>query len=461
MIWKNRKKQAEPWTHLGEGIHLDYPDKIIPLGFPDSDRKGHFWCFGTTRVGKTRCMEGIIEQDIRKGYSVVAIDPKGDIDLFSKVVQVARDTGRKEDLMLITPVFPQYSAILDPLSTYYMVEELVAHITAGVAVGKEPYFFSVAYEISLIVVQSLVMLAEVNGRKVSFNLNDIKNHISHTDLEKLKERVDTIGSPQALQLAMDLQKIIATPADYYSKVASSLRVALTELTSGNVGKIIGQADENRFIDRLEQNKGVIMVVQLGSMLTKRAAYTAGKVIASMIQAFVGRRFSSDKKVTPPLVLHIDEAQSVLYQGIEELFAKAGGAGVYIHGYCQSVSQLYAEIGVDRANTILDNCNTKLFMRVPDAKTATYISDHLGEKRVYSPIISLGGNLAIRETEDIRVKHTEVLNMAPRQFFMTSYSGIYRGITADVSDATLRVIFPDIKPQEKHGKETVTEAQAAA
>jgi len=461
LIWKNRKKQAEPWTHLGEGIHLDYPDKIIPLGFPDSDRKGHFWCFGTTRVGKTRCMEGIIEQDIRKGYSVVAIDPKGDIDLFSKVVQVARDTGRKEDLMLITPVFPQYSAILDPLSTYYMVEELVAHITAGVAVGKEPYFFSVAYEISLIVVQSLVMLAEVNGRKVSFNLNDIKNHISHTDLEKLKERVDTIGSPQALQLAMDLQKIIATPADYYSKVASSLRVALTELTSGNVGKIIGQADENRFIDRLEQNKGVIMVVQLGSMLTKRAAYTAGKVIASMIQAFVGRRFSSDKKVTPPLVLHIDEAQSVLYQGIEELFAKAGGAGVYIHGYCQSVSQLYAEIGVDRANTILDNCNTKLFMRVPDAKTATYISDHLGEKRVYSPIISLGGNLAIRETEDIRVKHTEVLNMAPRQFFMTSYSGIYRGITADVSDATLRVIFPDIKPQEKHGKETVTEAQAAA
>lgn len=461
MIWKNRKKQAEPWTHLGEGIHLDYPDKIIPLGFPDSDRKGHFWCFGTTRVGKTRCMEGIIEQDIRKGYSVVAIDPKGDIDLFSKVVQVARETGRKEDLMLITPVFPQYSAILDPLSTYYMVEELVAHITAGVAVGKEPYFFSVAYEISLIVVQSLVMLAEVNGRKVSFNLNDIKNHISHTDLEKLKERVDTIGSPQALQLAMDLQKIIATPADYYSKVASSLRVALTELTSGNVGKIIGQADENRFIDRLEQNQGVIMVVQLGSMLTKRAAYTAGKVIASMIQAFVGRRFSSDKKVTPPLILHIDEAQSVLYQGIEELFAKAGGAGVYIHGYCQSVSQLYAEIGVDRANTILDNCNTKLFMRVPDAKTATYISDHLGEKRVYSPIISLGGNLAIRETEDIRVKHTEVLNMAPRQFFMTSYSGIYRGITADVSDATLRVIFPDIKPQEKHGKETVTEAQAAA
>jgi type IV secretory pathway TraG/TraD family ATPase VirD4 len=223
-------------------------------------------------------------------------------------------------------------------------------------------------------------------------------------------------------------------------------VALTELTSGNVGLIIGQADENRFIDRLEKNEGIIMVVQLGSLLTKRAAYTAGKVIASMIQAFVGRRFSSDKQVTPPLSLHIDEAQSVLYEGIEELFAKAGGAGVFIHGYCQSVSQLYAEIGQDRANTILDNCNTKVFMRVPDAKTATYISDHLGEKRVFSPVISMGGGLAIRETEDVRVKHTEVLNMAPRQFFMTTYSGLYRGITSDVSDARLRIIFPEIRPQ---------------
>ena len=156
---------------------------------------------------------------------------------------------------------------------------------------------------------------------------------------------------------MDIQKILSTPADYYSKVASSLRVALTELTSGNVGKIIGNADENRFIDRLEAGKGVILVVQLGSLLTKRAAYTAGKVIVSMIQAFVGRKYSSDRKINPPLTLHIDEAQSILYQGIEDLFAKAGGAGVYIHGYCQSINQLFAEIGMDRANTILDNCNS--------------------------------------------------------------------------------------------------------
>jgi len=441
-LWTKNAPQ-EPWTHIGTGVHLDHPQAIMALGFPDSYRKGHFWCFGTTRVGKTRIMEHIIEQDIRKGYSVVAIDPKGDIDLFSKIAQVADDSGRLDDLMLITPIFPQYSAIIDPLSSYYMPEELVAHITAGVAVGREPYFFGVAYEVSLVVVQSLIMLAEVAGRKPSFNLNDIKNHISHQDLERLKDKIDYINTPEAKQLSLDMQKILSTPADYYSKVASSLRVALTELTSGNVGKIIGKADENRFIERLEQGKGIILVVQLGSLLTKRAAYTAGKVIISMVQAFVGRVYSSGRNVIPSLVLHIDEAQSVLYQGIEDLFAKAGGAGVFIHGYCQSISQLYAEVGEDRANTILDNCNTKLFMRVPDAHTASYVSEHLGEERRFSPIISVGGGLSIRETEEVRIKHTEILNMAPRELFLITYSGTYKGKTATVSDGTLKVTFPDL------------------
>ena len=437
------RKHKELWTHIGTGVHLDQPQRIIELGFPDSYRKGHFWCFGTTRVGKTRIMEHIIEQDIRKGYSVVAIDPKGDIELFSKITQLAISTSRHQDLMLITPIFPQYSAILDPLSSYYMTEELVAHITAGVAVGREPYFFGVAYEVSLVVVQALIMLAEVNDTTPSFNLNDIKNHISHQDLELLKEQLDYVDTPEAEQLSRDMQKILSTPADYYSKVASSLRVALTELTSGNIGQIIGKADENRFIKRLEKGEGIILVVQLGSLLTKRAAYTAGKVIISMIQAFVGRVYSSGKNVTPSLVLHMDEAQSVLYNGIEDLFAKAGGAGVYIHGYCQSISQLYSEIGEDRANTILDNCNTKLFMRVPDAKTASYVSRHLGEERRFSPIISVGGGLSIRETEEVRIKHTEVLNMAPREIFLGTYSGVYKGKTATVSDCRLKVTFPDL------------------
>ena len=78
---------------------------------------------------------------------------------------------------------------------------------------------------SLVVVQALIMLAEVNGAVPSFNLNDIKNHISHQDLERLKSSL-IISTHRKQNSSPEIcRKFSPTPADYYSKVASSLRVA--------------------------------------------------------------------------------------------------------------------------------------------------------------------------------------------------------------------------------------------
>jgi hypothetical protein len=64
-------------TILGTGINIR-GGKQQEIYMNDADRSGHFWCFGTTRVGKTRLLENMLEQDIQKGNSVVVIDPKGD-----------------------------------------------------------------------------------------------------------------------------------------------------------------------------------------------------------------------------------------------------------------------------------------------------------------------------------------------------------------------------------------------
>ncbi|MBU1568385.1 MAG: hypothetical protein KJ630_22510 [Proteobacteria bacterium] len=45
-------------------------------------------------LAKPRAMEHIIEQDIKKGYSVVTIDPKGNMELFSEIAELANKTGR-------------------------------------------------------------------------------------------------------------------------------------------------------------------------------------------------------------------------------------------------------------------------------------------------------------------------------------------------------------------------------
>jgi hypothetical protein len=67
----SEKKIADNETVLGEGYRIGggRSQKLSFIGMPDFVRKGHFWCFGTTRVGKTRILELMVEQDIRKGYS--------------------------------------------------------------------------------------------------------------------------------------------------------------------------------------------------------------------------------------------------------------------------------------------------------------------------------------------------------------------------------------------------------
>ncbi len=429
-------------TVVGRGWPITSPSaKEIDLTIRDADRSGHSWIFGTTRVGKTRLIENIVEQDIRKGNSLFLIDPKGDVELFSKVVQVAMEEKRSDDLMLITPIFPEMSMRINPLEYYYMPEELVGHLVSGIEVGSEPFFFNVAYETSLMIVQAFMLLTEkAYGKR--FNFNEVKDVVSFVDLKTLQSSVQSMGSePHIRQLAMDLQKIVDSGQDYYNKVSSSLRVALMELTSGNIGEIIGKARGNPVIERLENGKRIILVAQVGSLLTNKAAFTVGKVLLSMFQSFVGRTFASGGKCSPPLEIIMDEAQNILYYGIEDFFAKAGGANVHLHGFSQSVNQIFARIGKEFGNSVLDNTNNKLFMRVPDVETAEYAAKHFGTVRQMTSMMSTSGILNVREVEEDRVKPEDLLNLRPREFFMMNYEGIYYGETKTTSNRYIDIIYP--------------------
>ena len=453
----NLKNQTHNGLLIGEGYRLTdrTTDGRVPsfqkIYIPDQDRKGHTWCFGTTRIGKTKVMENMIEQDIKSGRSVIVIDPKGDIDLLSKIVQVSDEEKRLKQLMFMTPIHPEHSIHIDPLAYYYMPEELVGHIVSGVDVGRDKFYYNVAYELSLVVVQALILTGrrKESQYKRSFNLNDVKNKVSKDELVKLRAEVDEFRDDPdpdivdyATQLSQDMDKIINSPTDYYSKISANLRVALMELTSGHIGRIIGTAHGNKFISRLEKDEPVILVVHLASLITKQAAYTLGKVIISMIQSFIGRRFADGRKATPPLCVYMDEAQNLLFLGIDDFFAKAGGANVWVHGFSQSISQIYSQIGKDYGNAILDNTNTKLFMRVPDATTATYVAEHFGMKTKYQSILDGNGGITVRELENEVVKPTDVLNLKERVFFLMTYNGAYKGKSIEVLPPRFQVRFPE-------------------
>lgn len=445
------KSNLSKATFLGTGKSLDQGKGSVveDLTISDDHRAAHMIVLGSSGSGKTRLAENIIEQDIRAGRSVVLIDPKVDQEIASKIVQVAVACGMEDALMFINTVFPEDSALIDPMAYYFIFEELTEHCVAGIKEGNDPFYRNIGKEVVSAVITGLGILSKAAGEpRLKINLQDIKNRLSREDLELLRQELSGITTQEAQDAENDLARIVATGQEYYSKVASSLRVALMELTTGNIGKIIGRADENRFLKRLEEGKQVILVCQLGSNIVQDAAFTLGKVVMSMIQSFIGRVYSSNrKKVTPPLCLHIDEAPSVLHSGMDALFAMARGADCWITAYAQSMNQFYDKLGPDCAKSILSNTNTKIYLRVPDSDTAEYVAKHFGTVKKLSPVIAPGGQITTREVEEDVIKPFDVIALKPREFFMLSYAtaqhkGRWKGRTANTSQSWVEIVYPD-------------------
>ncbi|MEM2941623.1 MAG: type IV secretion system DNA-binding domain-containing protein [Thermoproteota archaeon] len=429
-----------PVTYLGYGIYWPDFHKETFITIPDSLRSGHIGVFGTTRVGKTRLMENLIEQDIKKGYNLVIIDPKGDVELFSKVVSVAALTGRLDDLMLLTPIYPQYSIKLDPLSHYYMEDELVDHVISGIK-AREDYFISVAQEITTAVVSSLALQAKFRGQRLNISFADVKAHIGQEDLLRLKTEIAAL--PGSAWIVHNIDQILKSPQDFFAKVTSSLRTTLSALTWGSIGEILGRVHTNEFIERIEHGRGVILFCNTGNLLARRAANIVGRVLVSMIQSLAGRYFASGRKFSPPLCLHIDEGHSVLYSGISDLFSKGGGANVWICFYTQSIAQMEDAVSQANVKGVLDNINTWLFMLVNHPETAKYVEDSFPTVIKNIPLLSFGRDITVRRDEKKLVTAEQVLQLPKRRFYMRSYGTYASGITLDTSQSLVNVSFPHI------------------
>ncbi|MBA5867287.1 MAG: TraM recognition domain-containing protein [Nitrospira sp. CR1.3] len=442
---KCRSRPIHPeLTLLGFGANLDDIRQEGLFAIRDADRSGHFGCLGTTRVGKTRLVENIVEQDIRKGYSVVVVDPKGDIELFSKIVQTAAECGRLEELMLLTPIFPEESVYLDPLSSYYMEDELVNHIISGIK-AREDFYIAIATQVAQVVVSGLIVLAKAKGIAPQISFYDVKLRVGHKDLMQFRDTLQALPGTEELCLAIDQITHGPNMQDFYAKVSASLQTMLSALTFGTTGRIIGKAKTNEFIRRLESGKRVIMVCNTGTLLTRRTAHIIAKVFISMIQSLVGRLFASGRALTPPLCLHIDEGHNVLYPDIKELFNKGGGANIWIHLYTQSLAQIQEEVGPYAAQSIMDNINSWAYFLVNHPETAQYVEDSTPLVTRPEPIITLGGGVTMRMAEQRQVLRDRVMSLPKRWFYFRTYGQTYKGETLDTTPLYVNVKFPVVSP----------------
>lgn len=427
---------------LGIGFALeDYKQSnLLELEQKNENRGNHTFVFGGSGVGKTKLIESTIFEDIVAGRNVVAIDPKGGADLYSRIVEAAVIAGREDDLMYLSPIFPELSIRIAPLSHYYMEEELINHVMAGVSTDNE-FFYSASLELSTFIIKALMLIRKYLKAEEPLSFKEVARYVDYDNLVLLKDSLAGIGTPEARHLIGLGQTILGAGKEHFSKLTPTLRVALTEMTIGNTGKIIGNAKENNFLDRIESGQGVILYVQTGAMLTSKTSGTIARVLTSMIQSLVGRKDAEGLKLDRPLCYYGDEFSNIVYRGCEDLFNKGRAAGVWITALTQSMADIVAEIGEDRAVKLFDNTSTKIFMRINDYNSARLVAMYGGIKKKYSSMLSLNGGITNREVEVDNLLPEHILRLEKREYYYFGFEGQFKGKTPRIGKPEISVIMP--------------------
>jgi type IV secretory pathway TraG/TraD family ATPase VirD4 len=451
-LWGNLvpKKPKENLLQIGKGFDLRdvHYKNFVDITMSETNRKGHLIGFGTTGAGKSRLIENMIEQDIVNfDSSVVIIDPKVDNGLLSRTYQAAIQSGNQKSFMLLSPIYPELSIKINPLSDYFMPEEAIGHIVSAIESTGDVFFYNVALEVSTAIVKSKLIIKHFNGDNTPLTFRDIYDHVGYDGLKELKDLLSFIverdrpGLDEEAKGTLTLiSNVLGSSPDYFSKVVSTLRTTLTQMNSGSIGKIFSKNRTNRFIEMLENDEKVILYVQTPSLLAKKVSDMTAKVTLSMIQTAIGRKAAADESFTHGLSIYIDEASNALYPGIENLFNKSRATNTKITAFSQNYADYIDAVGPEKAKMILGNANAKIFMRLVDPDTAEDAARYSGEMIKWDSMISTG-SIMTRQNKDTILKAEDFLSLKPREFYYFGMEGNFKGKTTPIGDPELKIIMP--------------------
>lgn len=404
---------------------------------PLSERSGHTLVVGTTRVGKTREAEILVTQDIRRGETVIVIDPKGDLDLLLRCYAEAKRAGRLDEFQMIHLGFPEFSARYNPVGDFGRITEVASRIATQLpSGGNSAAFREFAWRFTNVVARALVGL----GRRPDYRV--IARYVTNIEpllvdyyewwLERLvpghwRQAVLTLESAieaknlpisqrgrdrRALALirfasqrgfydpvADGLRSAFDYDKTYFDKLTASLLPLLEKLTSGATGELLAPRyddldDERPILDwmRVIRHNGIVYV-GLDALSDPEVASAVGNSLFADLTSIAGRLYKhGDTQGLPQMpghqrascVVHADEFAELVGEEFIPLLNKAGGADIHVTAYTQTTADIEAGIG-DRAKAgqILGNFNTLLMLRVRNEQTARVLTEHLPRVRVFT------------------------------------------------------------------------------
>ena len=406
------------WLH---GVEPDEEDVHLPL----RDRNGHTLVLGTTQVGKTRLLEISVNQDIRRGETVVVFDPKGDADLLRGVRDACRLAGRERDFMLFHLGYPDLSSRYNGVGQFHRITEVASRVSGQVSgEGASAVFREFVWRFVNVVARAVVALGERPDygtiRRHVTNIDELclsyaESHFA--DRPDVLERVARIeaaredpprhmqGRPRrlvAFERAMlegslgdevldGLRSAMRYEKSYFDKLVASLLPLLEKLTTGKAAELLSPdylaLDDPRPVWdwRSVVNQGLVVYVGLDALSDAAVAAAVGNSMFADLVSYAGERYKhGDGRglrrgggALRPIVVHMDEFNELMGDEFIPLVNKGGAAGLQVTAYTQTFSDIQAKTrDVAKARQVSGNFNSLVMFRVKDVDTAALLTDQL-------------------------------------------------------------------------------------
>jgi len=464
-----REEMGQRWMH-GLGVADE-----APLFLPLDHTAGHLLVVGTTRAGKSRILDIIISQAIKRNEAVIVWDPKNDKGLVESLENALADAGRSRKMVYFNPAFPERSCRIDPLKNFITATELASRIAALIPseTGADPF---TAHSMMVLtnLCEGLLMIGKKPTLKLLKRFVDsgpewllvracetyFTKHVPDWEsqaqeyLRRAKGRGDRekaiaydnfyseVVQPKWPCTALEgLFSDFTHDTQHQQKMTASLTPVLTMLTAGALGDMLSPDDSDPDEHRKKTDFCTIIknrcacYIGLNTLSDNMVGSAIGSMFVSDMTAVSGDRYNYGKDLRP-VTLIIDEAAELISDKLIQLLNKAGGSMVRLVVATQTFADFSARVGsVEKADMVLGNLNNRLILRTVNAGTQKYVVESFPKTYVrhieYSQATGASTdsplafdyrlNESMKETE-VPYVQADVLGCLPNLEFIAQISG---------------------------------------
>lgn len=392
------------------------------LFLPDRLLNQHMFLMGAPGSGKTRGLEVLIEQAVRRGDAVVVIDPKGDEGLLDRTYDSAVRHGRAAQFRVLALPYPYKSARYNPLECFVSPTDVADRICSIMPKrGDSEAFRNFAWQFVSIVATAIYRV----GDRVS--LAKLENYCFHNAWLLVRRLIDKLCPtlPQSPDIRVllntyrqycvtqkksfiEIDQMIAMASmdeEYFGKIAGSLRTVLAKLTSSSIGYLLcpedvplpealtGKDAPPTLSWKSIDHERLVVYLFLGSLIGPDSASATARMCLSDLASYVGRKYAFDDASDfskRRLTVIVDEVADALAPEAVNLLNKARGAGLSVVMAGQSLADLEVALGsAADARRALANVGSFLTLRAANPDDAKFFSEKVGVRPL--PVVTRGEN----------------------------------------------------------------------